>query len=246
MGYYTYTVDGPRVTVNYYADPNGASAVDSTGKTIAQGGNPTFNFQKVRTSGYSMNGKEVVITPGASYTSVADTSPTGTQMSVLDGINGYSAATNYGKPCSKAVDTGWTSRSELNNNPDLRSDALTLWGLTEPGQSADRVVLSLSYDSSYSADPSNAYFGVRKENASGSFDLPNGQFFGNESYAAAGGSSLPLGSYGFDASNDTAWAVLSQSASEAGTYVVATPEPASLGLLLLGALPLLARRRARR
>ena len=66
IGYYIYTINGPRVTVDYYAAP--ASAVDSQGLSITSGGNPTYNFQKVQTFGYSLNGKEFLIQSGGNLT----------------------------------------------------------------------------------------------------------------------------------------------------------------------------------
>ena len=44
VGYYIYTIDGPRVTVDYYAAP--ANTVDSQGLTITQGGNPDLQLHQ--------------------------------------------------------------------------------------------------------------------------------------------------------------------------------------------------------
>ena len=114
VGYYIYTVDGPRVTVDYYAAP--ASTEDSEGLAIKAGGSPTYRFTKQLTFGYSLNGKEFLLARGASYTTVRDSIPAGsgfdetyrgTTMSILGGANGSTAETNYGKALTRAVDTGW-------------------------------------------------------------------------------------------------------------------------------------------
>ncbi len=114
VGYYIYTVDGPRVTVDYYAAP--ASTQDGEGLTIEAGGSPTYRFTKQLTFGYSLNGKEFLVAEQGGYTAVRDSIAAGTAfnetyrgttMAILGGANGNSAATNYGKALTKAIDTGW-------------------------------------------------------------------------------------------------------------------------------------------
>ncbi|MEI6606918.1 MAG: histidine kinase dimerization/phospho-acceptor domain-containing protein [Verrucomicrobiota bacterium] len=61
IGYYIFTVDGPRVTIDYYAD------------VTASNYKGPFSFVKQSTMGYSLNGQEFVIPEGAAYTSVTDT-----------------------------------------------------------------------------------------------------------------------------------------------------------------------------
>ena len=122
VGYYIYTVDGPKVTVDYYGvdiskDPS--FVVSSASESIVTN-TPTLTgkWQKILTYGYSLNGQEFVIPEGAAYTTVADTTAKavangetgylGTSMQILGGINSSTTTNNYGKPHSKAVDTGWS------------------------------------------------------------------------------------------------------------------------------------------
>ena len=56
VGYYIVTVDGPRVTVDYYASPNGCNGdCDETYDVIP------YAFSKHETYGYSLNGKEFLV-----------------------------------------------------------------------------------------------------------------------------------------------------------------------------------------
>ena len=141
VGYYIYTVDGPKVTVDYYGvdvskDPS--FVVSSSSESIVTNTPAlTGNWQKILTYGYSLNGQEFVIPEGAAYTTVADstakavangeTGYLGTTMQILGGINASTTTNNYGKAHSKAVDTGWTPAS------GTASDILTLWGTSEIG-----------------------------------------------------------------------------------------------------------------
>lgn len=113
VGYYVYTVDGPRVTVNYYSDEDGALQSDYCypyGKAgINAAGNPgscserrmgrsnspevmgtwetpTFNFVKKDSFGYSLNGQEFLVGQGESYTVVQDTY-NNTTAKILAGTN---------------------------------------------------------------------------------------------------------------------------------------------------------------
>ena len=66
----------------------------------------------------------------------------GTSMAILDGINGSTATTNYGKATEKAVNTGWAPK----DNDVLDSDILTLWGMTDLGKDkTDTYVLAMTY-----------------------------------------------------------------------------------------------------
>jgi hypothetical protein len=60
IGYYIFTIDGPRVTVDYYADDHGKWQSDGNypnGPGLPDTGiTPTFKFVKKETWGYSLNG----------------------------------------------------------------------------------------------------------------------------------------------------------------------------------------------
>lgn len=59
IGYYIFTIDGPRVTVDYYADDHGKWASDNNypGSGLTNQVTPTLNFVKKETWGYNLNDK---------------------------------------------------------------------------------------------------------------------------------------------------------------------------------------------
>ncbi len=223
VGYYIYTVDGPKVTVDYYGvdiskDPS--FVVSSASESIVTN-TPTLTgrWQTILTYGYSLNGQEFVIPEGATYTTVADTTAKavangeagylGTAMQILGGINTSITTNNYGKPHSKAVDTGWSPAN------GTASDILTLWGTSDVGSQSDTVALSLTYNPA-SVSPSQI--------SSGAFCLASKDSFGhwvNAVDANVGGqrqfvlgaynSSYSLGTYGVDTTSHTVWAVVNHS-----------------------------------
>jgi len=216
IGYYLFTVDGPRVTIDYYAH---TVSGDYTGP---------FTFVKRSTAGYSLNGREFVVAQGATYNSVADntakavahgeTGYRGTSMQMLGGTNRSTAATNYGKQTAKSVNTGWAPAS------GSASDILTLWGLTDVGATqADTYALSLSYDPTATtpsaiqagafglvtrATSSNAWVNAADLNAGGTQTFVLGPW----------NSGCTLGACGVDTNAHTAWVVV----NHAGDFAAST------------------------
>jgi hypothetical protein len=165
VGYYIFTVDGPKVTVDYYAMPNGCNGdCDQTNDIIPysdNGINPVVPFNKHETFGYSLNGKEILVPQGGSYSLVDDTSKAvvnggtgylGTKAAILSGTNGSTGKDFNGRSLTKTVNTGWTSRIEAadldcnshhkwawpfkkshkaKDNEMPASDMLTLWGMAD-------------------------------------------------------------------------------------------------------------------
>jgi 3',5'-cyclic AMP phosphodiesterase CpdA len=228
--------------VDYYGVPSGQ--VGGILPTAAPGARatPTLtgNWQKICSYGYSLNGQEFVIPEGAAYTTVADSTSNavangeagylGTSMRILGGINNSTATNNYGKPHSKAVDTGWSPAN------GTASDILTLWGTSDIGSQADTVAVSLSYTSFI--DPTNF--------ANGSFCLVSKDTNGNWVNAVnlnTGGnpqfvfgpyvSSYSLGTYGVDTNAGTVWAVVNYQGSFTAGPVVRRANFASLRIATL-------------
>ena len=153
-----FTVDGPRVTIDYYADDYGNWKSDANfpygsldPANFPMGTTPALHFVKRSTIGYSLNGKENIVAQGATYAMTDDTKLArtmeagfvGTAMAILDGVNNSKTTTNYNKSTAKAVDTGWTPKDCL----ILASDVLSLLGMADLGsQQTDTFVLSMSYD----------------------------------------------------------------------------------------------------
>ena len=223
VGYYLYTVDGPKVTVDYYGvditrDPSYV-VVNSSETIVTNTPALSGNWKKLLTYGYSLNGQEFVIPEGSSYTGVSDstiravangeTGYLGTTMAVLGGTNTSTATNNYGRAQNKAVDTGWAS---VTNGPaNAASDVLTVWGTTGIGSQTDTFALALSY--SGTIDPTNfvnGAFCLASKDAFGHWvnavDLNTG---GKRQFVlGAYNSSYPLGTYGVDTTSHTVWAVI--------------------------------------
>lgn len=95
VGFYIYTIDGPRVTVDYYSDFTGDYGSDSAWPSgappsyIGSQITPVFNFLKKDSWGYGLNGQQFVIEQGQSYTAVSDSCEQ-TTARILSGSNGAS------------------------------------------------------------------------------------------------------------------------------------------------------------
>ena len=91
VGYYVYTIDGPRVNVDYYADSTGnfldnedyPYGDDSVPERLYL---PALDFVKKESFGYSTNGQQFLIPQGESYTVVED-SFGNTTAKILAGTN---------------------------------------------------------------------------------------------------------------------------------------------------------------
>jgi hypothetical protein len=235
VGYYIYTVDGPRVTVDYY----GVDVSRDTSYQLGKGetivtNTPalTGNWQKLLTYGYSLNGQEFIVPEGTSYTGVADntdravldgeTGYLGTFARILDGVNTSVATNNYGKAQVKAVDTGWAPIQA-----GLASDILSLWGMTDVGaEQTDPFVLLMSFDKTAPRQQfGNGGFGIATRDASGNWVNAVSMNFGGQTLFVNGPwqAGYPVGTYGADPSTKTAWAVLNFNGEFA---VVTNIEPA--------------------
>jgi len=217
VGYYIYTVDGPRVTADYYSVPANTTGTFATTPVL------TGNWQKALTFGYSLNGQEFQVAQGNSYTAISDTTAkailnaaaygesgyVGTAVQILNGTNGSALKTHDGRKLTKAVDTGWAPAN------GTISDIVTLWGLTDLAASqTDTIVVSVSFNTSaYNAsDLQNGLYCL------GSQDLKSGGWINAVDDNIVGGtkgfvygpysSSYGLGTYGIDPVAGTAWAVV--------------------------------------
>jgi hypothetical protein len=211
IGFYIFTVDGPRVTVDYYADATGSFV--PPGWPAAGQATPTFNFVKKETWGYSLNGQEFLIAQGQPYTSVVDGFE-GTVAQIIDGVNGSTKvdSTIENRPLTKAVNTGWTP----NTDGSLNSNILTIWGMAELGtDQTDTYVLSMTYDQRKTTHIGNGGFGIAAKDEDGKWINAVDMNFGDPSKAFVKGPWKPgyaLGTYGVDPSSKTVWAVLNYNA----------------------------------
>ncbi|MBN1932265.1 MAG: metallophosphoesterase [Desulfobacterales bacterium] len=142
IGYYIFTVDGPRVTVDFYSSSHGLDYGDVN--LIAP---PTdFAFYLRDTFGYSLNGKEFEVARGESYTKVSDTYQK-TTVQILSGVNNNGETDSLGRPLSKIVNTGW---SDPDNVDGSASKILSLWGMADNLSLYDTELTGLLPDSNES------------------------------------------------------------------------------------------------
>jgi len=205
IGYYIYTVDGPKVTVDYYSavvNPAYSSGEYLLATTPAM----TFNHQE--TFGYSLNGKEFLVGQGASYTSVQDGI-----ARIISGTNGFNMVDGSGRPCAHTVDTGWTTKTS-----GLYTDILTLWGMANnlgSGQT-DTHVLTMTYNPSDISDAvaTTGKVGIATKGATTWVNAVSGNYGGTPRFVAGpykptyGQGAYGLGSYGVDTTTHTFWAVI--------------------------------------
>jgi hypothetical protein len=236
VGYYLVKVDGPRVTVEHYASDNGCGGTLGAGVDCDLTATPALNFQWRETWGYSLNGRQFVVAPNASFTGIDDVSPySGLGMAILGGVNAINPTIYDGRTTYQVVNTGWTDRAEVSGN--LASDVLSLWGMHNQlgSNESDVYVLSMGFDAGGldSADLAAGKVYLASRDAAGNWvnavDLNHGgvKQFVLGAYDGAYG----LGTYGINPDDHTAWAVLNHGSDFA---VVAVPEPETWALLLAG------------
>lgn len=237
VGYYICTVDGPRVSVDYYAaavEPVMARTSDPTGKQPAKpkrydiSKTPDFTGQwrKLETFGYSLNGREFLIPQGQSYTSVQDstaqavangeTGYLGTEAKILAGINQSTAVTHLGKATSKVINTGWSPAA------GTLSDVFTLWGTATVSDSQpDTFVLALSFHAAGLAPEALAAgrIALVAKDATGTWINAVDANVGGEKKRINGDydPTFKLGTFGVNTVTGTAWAVINHS----GEFAVA-------------------------
>ena len=213
VGYYIFTVDGPRVTVDYYSDDHGGWLSDeeypaATGNGLTNKITPTLNFIKKATWGYSLNGKEFLVggTNGTSYTVVQDGFGK-TSAKILSGTYSNKAIDYNGRILTQTVNAGWSPEVQ-----GINSDILTLWGMADLGTGqTDVFTLSLGYDH-YSVNHEElkrGLFGMVTKDAQGNWvNAVDKNFGGKKKFVY--GLWLPgceLGTYGVDPHTKTVWAV---------------------------------------
>lgn len=214
VGYYIFTVDGPRVDVEYYSAP--VPAVNVGGEYLISA-TPDLRFERRETFGYSLNGKEFLVCEqgqpncNSSYTQVVD-SFHGTTARVLGGVNGSAVKDGSNRPLVKAVDTGWTPGGR-DEECGAASDILSLWGMADLGAAqTDVFALSVTYDPG-KAPPEHlgkGSFGLAtKDNAGNWINAVDRNIGGAKKFVkGAWNPRYGLGTYGVDPHTHTAWAVV--------------------------------------
>lgn len=232
IGYYIFTVDGPRVYVDFYSSSHGSNYGDIDLVTAPA----EFGFYLRETFGYSLNGRQFEVAQGEPYTVVQDAFD-GTTARILDGSNGNTETDYLGRRLTKTINTGWAGSGDLEN---AASNILSLWGMADnlslwdnPAKGLDLVgplpneaesrkgdtfVLSMSYDKQ-PVHLGNGGFGIAARNNDGTWVNAVDMNFGGAKKFTVGPwrQGHELGAYGVDPSTKTAWAVLNYG----GDFVVA-------------------------
>ncbi|MGD0234577.1 MAG: metallophosphoesterase [Syntrophorhabdales bacterium] len=206
IGYYIYTIDGQRVTVDYYSAAANPTRVKNEYVITTT---PTLTFTKRESFGYSLNGKEFLIAQGKPYTAVRDKSPfAGTDVKILAGYN-QSAKDGSGRPLNKAVDTGWER-----GQGGTASDILSLWGMGRSLGSGETDIYALSMRCNHRRVSEKGLrrglFGLVSMNQNGDRVNAVEKNFGSTKRFILGPwrPGYGLGTYGVDPHTHIAWAVL--------------------------------------
>ncbi len=228
IGYYIFTVDGPRVYGDFYSASHRSNYGD-TDLILPPG---VFNFYLRESFGYSLNGKQFKIGRNESYTSVLD-SYYKTTVKILAGVNGNTETDYLGRQLSKTVNTGWSDAAPSDN---LASDILSLWGMVDnlslwekpsggidysgylpeadESKEADVFALSLSYDSKKvrPSDLVSGRFCLAWRELNGDWANAVDKNFGGSKQFRYGPyrSTYGLGTYGVDPTTSTVWAVVNR------------------------------------
>ncbi len=219
VGYYIFTVDGPRVTVDFYSASHGSDYGD-----IDMLDAPPFAFYLRERFGYSLNGEQYLVEHGESYVGIESTY-SGTKAKILGGTNGNTETDKLGRQLQKTVCTGWADAT----TSGAASPIFSLWGMMDnlslydanftgllpdanESTETDEFALAITYDPK-KVRPSDLVSGrfviISKddeENWVSSVDLNTGgaaTFIYGPWKATYG-----LGTYGVDPRTKTAWAVL--------------------------------------
>jgi predicted phosphodiesterase len=201
IGFYIYTVEGSKITGEYWA-------TDPVGSDIPA--NPVWTLRD--TFGYSINGKQATVARDGSYAGITDstakavsngeTGYLGTSMSILAGTNTNTGTAGGSRPEVDDLNTGWAPKPAT-----LASDVLTLWGMNNAlgSTQTDTFTLSLSYDPAISHPMLVTRVGNDWVNAVSGNTGGTSNYAGNRPFNAG---TDTLGSYGFDSTTHTAWAVI--------------------------------------
>ncbi|NJL30131.1 MAG: PEP-CTERM sorting domain-containing protein [Phycisphaerales bacterium] len=235
IGYYVYTVDGPRVTVEHFGVPHNNYNIPA---------NPQWTLRD--TFGYSLNGKQFTIARDQTYTTVTDSVAAGngflgTTMQILDGSNTTTVTATGSRATVDDLNTGWANAAD--SGFAGASDVLYLWGMANAlgSDQTDTFVLSMSFDpikTLGSLADGSTFIATQKDDGTwvNAVDL---NFGGTKAFVlGAYENTYGLGTYGIDPTNNTAWAVINHN-SQFGVV----PEPASLALLAIGAGAMMLRRK---
>lgn len=226
VGYYIFTIDGPRVYVDFYSSSHGSNYGDID--LITPPG--SFNFYLRETFGFSLNGKQFQVAHGEPYTVVQDTFD-GTTARILGGTNGNTETDYLARPLVKTVNTGWAGSEGIDG---AASKVLSLWGMADnlslwekpsggidlsgllpdapESKESDVYTLSMTYDDKRinGLHLGNGGFRLAAKDNEGNWVNAVEKNFGGAARFVKGSwqPGYGLGTYGVDPFTKTAWAVI--------------------------------------
>jgi hypothetical protein len=236
IGFYIVTVDGPRVTVDFYS----ASHKQDYGDFELVNPPSEFNFYLRERFGYSLNGDKFAIERNGALTEVSSTN-SGYVAKVLSGANGNTETDYLNRQLYKTINTGWAESAGVDN---ATSPIFCLWGMAdnlslydgsltgflpdadEPMAKADTFALSMSYDASIVVNTAFINAGhmlaIYSKNTMGNWVNAVDLNIGGRKRFVLGSwkSTYPLGTYGIDPATHTVWAVLNSASAPAEFVVV--------------------------
>lgn len=222
IGYYIFTIDGPRVTVDFYSSNHGQD-YGSVSLIIP----PSLTFYLRESFGYSLNGDQFEVAQGESYTGVVG-SYKGTTARILSGENNNFETDYLDRPLIKTINTGWLDSEQVEG---AASQIFTLWGMADnlslyedtldgplpdeaESQETDIYTLSIKYNPR-KIRPSQL---MRGDFVLAARDIENDGEWTNAVDLNSGGSKnfkrgawragYGLGNYGVDPRTATVWAVI--------------------------------------
>jgi hypothetical protein len=214
VGYYIFTVDGAKVSVDYYSaivNPTLAS-----GEYLISASIP-MTFTKRETFGYGLTGQEKLVAESASYVGSLGSFTDGTSASILAGSNVSTATDGSSRALSHLVDSTWDAPTCTTS-----SAILSLWGTSDLGSaSGDTIALSMSFDRNSVSDATlvSGNFGLAAVDSAGNLTGAVAQNVGGTPNFVFGpwNASYTLGTYGVDPESNTVWAVV----NHAGRFAAA-------------------------
>jgi hypothetical protein len=228
IGYYVFTVDGPRMNVDFYSSTLGMDYGDPVGIEDKLVNSPTNTaFYKRETFGYSLNGQEFLVAQGGSYTGVQD-SFHGTAARIISGSNQGTVTDAAGRALTKTVNTGWSFPGGRADDA-VASHVLSLWGLADSlslwdetltgimpsanrTKKGDTFTLAISYDelAARGVHMRDGRFGIGTRDANGHWvNAVNKNFGGTKRFVyGPWNAAYGLGTYGVDTRTGTVWAVI--------------------------------------
>jgi len=213
VGYYVFTVDGSKVSVDYYSAV--VNPTLSSGEYLISASIP-MTFSKRETFGYGLAGQEKLVAEGASYVGSLG-SLGGTSASILSGTNTSTAKDGSTRALNHLVDSAWDAAACA-----TAGSILTLWGTSDLGAaSGDTITLSMSFDRSLVSDATlvSGGFGLATQDSAGNWTNAVAHNVGGTPAFVIGAwnATYGLGTFGVDPATNTAWAVV----NHAGRFAVA-------------------------